>query len=255
MTYNTSLQGRTAIITGSGRNIGKSIALALAAQGANVVINGRENNELLQSVATEVRNLGAQALVVATDVSDALNVQSMVDQTVRHFGTIDIAISNVSQRVHQPFLEITLDDWHRVINTNLNSAFYLARACLPFMMENKWGRLIHISGRDGFSPKANRAHNVTAKAGVHALAKSIAIEFGSYGVTANTIAPGIINTQRDPKQYPNDAHNFEARRQQIPVRRLGTVQEIAGACNYLCSDLASFTTGQILHINGGEFMF
>jgi 3-oxoacyl-[acyl-carrier protein] reductase len=254
------LHGRTALVTGSGRNIGKAIALAFARDGANVVLNGHRDRAALEQVAHEVTSLGAQAYIAMADVSDASAVADMVEQAQAIFGSVDIAVSNVSQRLHQPFLDISIDDWQRVINMNLNSAFYLARACLPGMVAKGWGRIIHISGRDGFSPKPNRAHNVTAKAGVFGLAKSIAIEFGGHGITANAIAPGIIETERDLAHYPDAAtdeseNSFAARRRAIPLQRFGSTNEIAGACSYLSSEAGSYITGQVLHINGGEFMF
>ncbi len=257
MTATTSLplHGRTAIVTGSGRNIGRAIALELARQGANLVLNGHSDTAAIEAVADEIRRGGGQALTVMADVGDALAVQAMADAAVARFGGIDIAVSNVSVRLHQPFLEIGVDDWQRVLNTNLSSAFYLARACLPHMQQRRWGRIIHISGRDGFAPKADRAHNVTAKAGTFALAKAIAVEFGPWGITANAVAPGVIDTRRDAAQYPDAADGFEARRQAMPLRRLGDVADVAGACAYLCSQAGGYVTGQVLHVNGGEFMF
>ena len=254
------MTGRTAIITGSGGNIGRAIALGFARDGANVVINGHRNLDALESVAQEARSLGVEAMVALADVGDHMAVASMVDKTVQRFGSVDIAVSNVSLRIHQPFLNISIEDWQRIINTNLSSAFYLARACLPHMSTQRWGRIIHISGRDGFSPKANRAHNVTAKAGVFALAKAIATEFGPLGITANAVAPGIVDTTRDLAHYPdvaNDAlqDSFTARKSAIPLRHFGHVDDIAAACTYLCSDAGGFMTGQIMHVNGGEFMF
>ena len=254
------LTGRTAVVTGSGGNIGRAIALGFARDGANVVINGHSNLDALESVAQEARNLGVQAMVALADVGDHAAVASMVDNAMQRFGSLDIAVSNVALRMHQPLLDISIEDWQRIINTNLSSAFYLARACLPHMSAKRWGRIIHISGRDGFSPKANRAHNVTAKAGVFALAKAIATEFGPFGITANAVAPGIVDTTRDLAHYPdvaNDAllNSFAARKSAMPLRRFGHVDEIAAACRYLCSDPGGFMTGQIMHVNGGEFMF
>ncbi len=252
---NAPLAGRTAIVTGSGQNIGRAIALDFARQGANVVLNGHRNQAALDEVAEAVRALGGQALTVLADVGDAKAVQAMVDQAVQRFGGVDICVSNVSVRLHQPLLEISVEDWERVLQTNLSAAFFLARASLPHMKARGWGRVIHISGRDGFAPKTNRAHNVTCKAGVFALAKAIAVEFGEFGITANAVAPGIVETSRDPVHYPDAADGFAARRQALPLRRLGSVEEIAGACSYLCSPAGSYVTGQVLHVNGGEFMF
>jgi 3-oxoacyl-[acyl-carrier protein] reductase len=248
-------RGRTAIVTGSGQNIGRAIALGLARAGANVVVNGHRNSEALEAVAAEIRGLGAEAMTAQVDVGDPLAVQGMVDRTVDRFGGLDIAVSNVAVRRRQAFLDISVDDWNAILNTNLSASFYLARACLPHMMKKHWGRVVHISGCDGFVPEPNRAHNVTCKAGVFALAKAIALEFGPHGITANTIAPGVIDTPRDPVHYPDHRRAHEARRQMMPARRLGRVEEIAEACLYLCSENAGFVSGQVVHVNGGEFMF
>lgn len=248
------LQGRTALVTGAGQNIGKAIALALAGAGANVVVNGRQNRDSLESVVKQAEALGVDALAVLTDVSDPNAVAQMVEHAALHFGSVDISVSNVGVRPHQPFLEITPEDWNSVLATNLSPAFYLARAALPHMVRGGWGRIIHISGRDGFFPKANRAHNVTCKAGLHALAKAIALEFGQHGVTANTVAPGPINTERDLANYPDFDEMTREWRKTIPLGRLGTVEEVADACLFLSAS-AGFTSGQLLHVNGGESMF
>ena len=200
---NNDLVGRTAIVTGSGQNLGRAIALALARRGANVTINGLKNRDSVEAVASEIRLLGVRALPVLADVGDAKAVEQMVSLTAEKLGSVDIIVSNVSLRNHQSFLDISIEDWNRIINNNLSSAFYLAKYALPHMVKRNWGRVIHISGRDGFFPKTNRAHNVTCKAGTFALAKAIAVEFGPLGITANAIAPGIIETTRDPVHYPN----------------------------------------------------
>ena len=232
---------------------GRAIALAFARGGANVVINGHRNQEAIDRVAAEAEALGVRSLAVLADVGDPAAVQAMVDKAIDVLGGVDIAISNVSVRLHTKFLEISLEEWHRIINSNLSASFYLARAVLPSMQEKKWGRIIHISGKDGFAVIPNRAHNVTCKAGVFALSKAIAVEFGEYGITANTIAPGVIDTTRDWTQYPHFANGYGDNVQEIPVRRVGHVDEIADACIYLAN--AGFVTGQVLHVNGGAGLF
>jgi 3-oxoacyl-[acyl-carrier protein] reductase len=246
--------GRTALITGSGQNIGRAIALAFARLGANVVLNGHRNQAAIDAVAAEVRTLGANALAVLADVADPAAVQLMVDQATAAFGKVDISVSNASLRLHTPFLDISLEQWQRIINSNLNASFYLARSVIPGMKQHGWGRIIHISGRDGFMPIPNRVHNITCKAGVYAMAKALAIEFGQFGITANTVSPGLIDTTRDWTQYPQFRDGYGERVKEIPVRRVGHVDEIAAACTYLASDAAGFVTGQVLHVNGGDVM-
>jgi len=249
--------GRTAIVTGSGQNIGRAIALELARAGANVVVNGHRNTDAVEAVAQEVRGLGGAAMTAVADVGDAEAVQAMVDEAVQRFGSIDIAVSNVSARRRQAFLDISVADWKAVLDTNLSASFYLARACLPSMMKKRWGRIVNISGSEGFAPEPDQAHKVTCKAGVFALAKAIALEFGPFGITANAVAPGSIDTTRDPTDDPDRKRERrrEARRQVLPVRKFGHVEDVAAACLYLCSERAGFVTGQVLHVNGGEFMF
>ena len=248
------LAGRTALITGSGQNIGKAIALAYARLGANIVVNGHRNQAAIDAVAAEVRGLSAGALAVLADVGDPAAVQSMVDQATKTFGSVDISVSNASLRLHTPFLDISLEEWQRIINSNLNASFYLARAVIPGMKQRGWGRIIHISGRDGFMPIPNRVHNITCKAGVYAMAKALALEFGPFGITANTVSPGLIDTTRDWTQYPQFRNGYGERIKEIPVRRPGHVDEIAAACAYLASDAAGFVTGQVINVNGGDVM-
>ena len=248
------LAGRTAIVTGSGRNIGRSIALYYACEGANVVINGHRNRERVDQVVEEVRAMGGKALGIMADVSDPDAVARMVRQTTEEFGAVDIAVSNVSIRRLQPFLEITIEDWNNTLNTNLNSCFYMARAVIPGMKARGWGRLIHISGVDGFAGHVpTRAHNIVCKSGMHAFAKALAVEFGEFGITANTVSPGSLDTARDWSQYPPNW--VEMRKSQIPVKRLGTADEIAAACLYLAGEDAGFVAGQVIHVNGGQYMY
>ena len=248
------MAGRTALVTGSGRNLGRGIALGFARAGADVVLNGHRDREALERVAAEARALGVRAHCAMADVTDPRQVQAMVDEGLAQFGRIDIAVSNVGLRPRQAFLDISVEDWRRVIETSLSSAFYLARAVLPHMRERRFGRIIHMSGRDGFFTYANRAHNVTAKAGLHALAKAIAVEFGEYNITANTIAPGKMDTERDEANYPNYRALWAEAVKTMPLRRLGTPEDAAQCCLFLASE-PSWVTGQLIHLNGGESMY
>lgn len=249
-----TLAGKTAIVTGSGQNIGKAIALRLARAGANVVVNGHSNRQKLDATVAEIEGFGGKALAVMADVSDPEQVATMVQTTNEHFGSVDIAVSNVARRLHVPFLEISIENWQMILNTNLSAMFYLDRLVIPQMKESGWGRVIHISGYDGFTGHIlNRAHNITCKAGMHGLTKALAREFGPSGITVNTVVPGAINTERDWSQYPNT--DVEKKRMEIPVRRWGEVEDLAEACYYLVGPGGSFVNGQAIHVNGGEFMF
>jgi len=248
------LAGKTAIVTGSGRNIGRAIALHFARAGAHVIVNGHRNQAAIDEVVREIRSVGGKALACLADVGDPEAVRTMVKTAEDAFGQVHIAVSNVAARRHRAFLEMNLDDWNATINTNLNSAFYLAQAVLPTMQTAKWGRIIHISGEDAFAANLpGRAVNIVAKAGMHALSKALATEFAEDGITVNTISPGYIDTERDWSKYPENPAS--ARIAQIPMRRLGRVDDIAAACVYLAADSGSFITGQVLHVNGGQFMY
>ena len=246
--------GKTALVTGSGRNIGRAIALALAAGGANVVVNGHRDRKAVEKVAQDVEAAGGRALAAMADVSKHDEVASMLEHAAREFGSVDIVVSNVGLRRLQPFLEIGLEDWDAVLATNLSAAFYLARNAIPQMRRKKWGRLIFISGFDAFWGQVPlRAHSVAAKSGLHGLAKALAREFGPEGITANTVAPGAIDTERDWSQYRHQPK--EQIEKEIPVGRFGDVNEIAAACAFLASEGGGFVSGQVLHVNGGHYMY
>lgn len=248
-----SLEGRTAIVTGSGRNIGRAIAEAFGDAGARVIVNGHRDRDAIEETAEIIRSRGGEALAILADVSDGTAVKELVSRAHEAFGGPDIAVSNVSVRPYQSFLEISEEDWDHVIRTNLYSCFHMARHSLPHMIEKGKGRLIHISGMDGvFGNVTHRAHNVTAKAGMHGLAMSIAREFGGQGITANTIAPGPIETERDWSQYVHQER--EMVKASVPLQRYGHVREIASACLYLASDAGGYVSGHVMHVNGGHSM-
>ena len=250
------LEGRTAIVTGSGQNIGKAIAQHFAAAGANVIINGHRHRDRVDATVGAIQQSGGTAHGIMADVSDPDAVAAMVAEAKEVFGPVDIAVSNVSIRRKQPFFDISVEDWNDTLNINLSSCFYLARCVLPDMKERGWGRVIHISGVDGFAGHIDtRAHNIVCKSGMHALSKAIAVEFGPHGITANTVSPGAIDTDRDWTQYDDPEVWREARIAAIPVKRLGTVDDIAAACVYLAGETGGFVTGQVIHANGGQFMY
>ena len=192
------LEGKTAIVTGSGQNIGKACAILFAKEGANVIVNGSRSQEKVDAVVAEIKEAGGKAHGIMADVSDPAAWETMVEETESVFGPVDILVNNVGIRHRMKFEEITPEMWQEVLNTNLNSCFYGARVVLPKMRERKAGRIINMSGYDGFFGQFHeRAANVTAKAAMHGLSKAIAREYGVYEVTANTIAVGPIDTVRE----------------------------------------------------------
>jgi 3-oxoacyl-[acyl-carrier protein] reductase len=248
------LDGRVALVTGSGRNIGRAIAEAFAAAGAKVVVNGHRDKAALDDVVAGIKSRGGEAIGVLADVADDAAVGHMVQQAFSTFGSIDVVVSNVGIRKMRPFLEITPAEWDDVLRSNLSASFYLARHAIPHMREKKWGRIVVISGADGFWGHVTlRAANITAKQGMHGLAKAIAREFGVDGITANTVSPGPIDTVRDWSQYVHQPR--ERIISEVPLGRYGHVDEIAGACLFLASPAGGYVSGQVIHVNGGHNMY
>ena len=244
-----TLRGHVAFISGAGRNIGRATALELARQGADLVLNTRQSREDLEAVAAEARSLGVRALPVLGDVGQGSDVRKMAGAALAEFGKGDILINNAAIRPVKPFLVLTEEDWRRVMSVDLDAAFYTCQAFLPGMIEQRWGRIINLGGVHAMQGHPNRVHVSAAKHGVWGLTKSLALEFGKLGITANVVAPGVIDTARDNPDAQQRYQNVAAR---IPVGRMGTVEEIASLCAYLATDGAAFLTGQIIQVNGGQ---
>ena len=243
-----TLEGRTVFVSGGGRNIGRAIALELAAAGCDVVINGRRDREACDEVAGEVAARGRQALVQVGDVGDAAAVRSMAEAALERFGRIDILVNNAAIRPEKPFLEMDDDDWHRVLAVDLHSAFYTSRVLLPGMVEGGWGRILNITGMNAIHGYSGRAPVSAAKHGLWGLTKALAKEFGPAGVTTNAISPGPIATEHEDARM---ARHIEEHRPHVPVRRLGEPDEIAGLVGYLCGPQGGFVNGQMFAVNGG----
>lgn len=239
------------MVTGAGRNIGRAIVLALASAGANVVVNVRQNQDEADEVVRAAQELGSQALAVTGDVSNSEDVRAMFENARGVFGGVQILVNNAAVRPHQAFLDISAEDWDWVVGVGLTGAFHCAQAAVPDMVRGGWGRIVNISGRDGFTGILNRAHGVTVKAGIHGLTKALALELGPAGVTVNTVVPGLIHTTRPREWYPT--LSYEERAEGIPVRHAGSVDDIAAMVEFLASK-GRFITGQALHVNGGEFL-
>ncbi len=241
------LEGKTALVTGSGRNLGRAILLELAARGAHVVVNARSNRAEAEAVAEQARALGADALVTLGDVGDADAVHALVREALRRFSSIDIYVSNAATRPHQSVLDVSAEDWRRALATNLDASFHLAKAIAPSMVERGWGRIIHIGGGFGIAP--GRLHTLAGKAGLLGLTKALAADLGRYGITANLVAPAALDVRGEragsPPRSGPDA---------VPAGRWGRPEDVAWACAFLASERSGFITGQTLHVNGGRMM-
>jgi NAD(P)-dependent dehydrogenase (short-subunit alcohol dehydrogenase family) len=227
------------------------MARELARAGADIVVNVRQNVAEGEQTAEEVRAEGARAVVVTGDVSKQEDVRAMFEQATAELGPVHILVNNAAVRPHQPFLEITPEDWDWVLGIGLTGAFHCSQAAIPGMVEAGWGRIINISGRDGFSGILNRAHGVTVKAGIHGFTKALALEFGPAGIIVNTVVPGLIHTTRPKEWYPT--LSYEERAEGIPVRHAGSVEDIARTVRFLVAE-GDYIAGQAIHVNGGEFL-
>ena len=192
-----SLAGRVALVTGSGRNIGRAIILRLAADGADVVVNARTNAAEADAVAAEARALGVRAIAVLGDVADRRAVDAMVEAAIAELGRIDILVNNAAIRPSKPFVDLTDDDWERVRGVVLDGAFYCTRAVVPGMIERGSGNIQLIVGGGAFSGGKERAHISAAKMGLVGLGRSLARELGPHNIRVNLVSPGIIDTTRD----------------------------------------------------------
>lgn len=245
------LDGRVALVTGSGRNIGRAIALRFASEGATVIVNARANREEADAVAAEIRDAGGRAEAILADVADRAQAQDLITRAVSNHGRVDILVNAAAIRPHVPFLELTADDWERVRSVILDGALYCTQAALRTMVEHGWGRVLFFVGDGAWSGGAERGHVSAAKLGLVGLCRSLATEFAPHGIRLNVVSPGRIDTARDASWYPTPMDRVDG----IPAGRLGRPDEIAAACLYLVSDESAYVTGQTLHVNGGSAYF
>lgn len=243
------LDGKTALVTGAARNIGRAISLDLARCGANIVVNTLQDGDAAQAVASEVQSLGVGALVNVSDVTNRDAVMTMADEAKSRFGAIDIFVSNASARGIVDFLDMTYEDWRRVIDISLDGAFHCAQAVLPMMIEREWGRIVMLGGIAWHVGFARRANNLTGKAGLTGFTRALAAEFGGNGITANVVSPGAVDTVR-----PASAGSAPKRESLPPVPRKAQIDEVASAVRFLCLPEQAFINGQIIHVNGGAYM-
>ena len=242
------LEGKVALVTGSGRNIGRATVLKLAAEGAHVVVNARTNQAEADAVAQEARARGVKAIAVVADVARKDQVDAMVAKAMSEFGRVDILVNNAAIRPHKPFTEVTVQDWEAVRGVVLDGAIYCTRAVIESMVKNKYGRIVFFTGEGAFMGGSGRAAVSAAKMGLVGLARGLASEFAAQNIRVNVVSPGSIDTSRaNPEWYQGRTPGAAG----IPLGRQGTVDEIAATCLFLVTDDGGFITGQTIHANGG----
>ncbi|MCI7477362.1 MAG: 3-oxoacyl-[acyl-carrier-protein] reductase [Selenomonadales bacterium] len=245
------LEGKTALVTGASRGIGKAIALRLAKEGANIAINFAGNVAAAEEVKAAIEADGGKAILVQADVSDSAAVDAMVKTVVDTFGGIDILVNNAGITRDGLLMRMKEEDWDAVLNTNLKSIFLCTKAVSKLMMKKRSGRIVNMSSVVGVNGNAGQANYSAAKAGAIGFTKSMAKELAGRGITVNAIAPGFIQT--DMTAVLPEAVK-ESMAKSIPLGRLGAPEDIAGTVLFLVSDCASYITGQVINVDGGMVM-
>ncbi len=245
-----SLQGKVALITGSAQGIGKSIAQALSRDGADCIISD-VNLAAAEKTADEIRATGRQAVAIKANVADAAEVSEMIKKGIDELRKIDILVNNAGITRDGLLMRMKEEDWDLVLQINLKGAFLCSKAVARPMMKQRSGRIINIASIVGAMGNAGQANYVASKAGLIGLTKTVARELASRGITCNAVAPGFIDTAMTQSLPEDVKENLYA---QIPMGKLGTPEDVAGAVRFLASDEAAYVTGQVIHVNGGMYM-
>ncbi|HCO29362.1 MAG TPA: beta-ketoacyl-ACP reductase [Lachnospiraceae bacterium] len=245
------LEGKIAIVTGGSRGIGREIALTLAGYGATVVVNYNGSKEKAQEVVDTIKSQGKEAIAIKASVSDSKEVESMIKEVMDQFGRIDILVNNAGITKDNLMMKMTEEDFDAVIDTNLKGTFYCMKQVYRIMLKQRYGRIINMSSVTGVIGNAGQVNYAASKAGVIGMTKSLARELGSRGITVNAVAPGFIETEMT--DVLSDKVKEEIANQ-IPLKRMGAVKDVAETVAFLASDKASYITGQVLHVDGGMAM-
>jgi 3-oxoacyl-[acyl-carrier protein] reductase len=244
------LAGRVAIVTGAGRNIGRAIALSLAAAGAAVVVNARANKAEADAVVREIEAAGGKALPAIGDVVDEAAVARMADAAVARFGRIDILVNNAALRAEKALADMSLAEWREVVSVVLDGAFNCVKACLPHLKKSDGAAIVNVGGLSAHTGAAHRAHVVTAKAGLVGFTRALALELSDDRIRVNTVTPGVMAMPR-PAGQPEPQHHSMVRQL---VGRRGLPEDIAAAVRFLSGPGSGYITGQNIQVNGGSYM-
>lgn len=243
------LSGKVALVTGAARNIGRAIALQLAAEGAAVAVAARSDAEAATRVADDVRAAGGDAIPVIADVTKPDDVARMMEAVLQRFGRLDILVNNAAVRREAAFEDIAYDEWRDILAVGLDGPFLVSQAAVPALAATGAGTIVNIGGMTGYTGAKRRAHVVAAKAGLDGLTKALAIDLADRGITVNLVSPGMIDTPRVSGQQPLH-HASHA----TLVGRRGTPDEVAAMVRFLAGPQARYITGQTMHVNGGAFL-
>jgi 3-oxoacyl-[acyl-carrier protein] reductase len=242
------LQGKTAIITGASRGIGRGVALIFAQQGANVAFTYSSSAEAALQLENELTALGVKAKGYQSDAADFNQAQQLVDEVVETFGTVDILINNAGITKDNLLMRISEEDFDKVIEVNLKSVFNMTKAVQKIMLKNRKGSIVNMSSVVGVKGNAGQTNYAASKAGVIGFTKSVALELGSRNIRCNAIAPGFIETEMTAKLNEDVVKGW---RDSIPLKRGGSTEDVANACVFLASDMSAYITGQVLNVCGG----
>ena len=244
----TELAGKVALVTGGARNIGRAIACSLAAGGAAVMVNARTSRSEAEKT---VEMIGSSADLHLADVTKPADVQALVDATLKRFGRLDFLVNNAAVRFETPFEKLKYEEWRQVLAIVLDGAFFCVQAALPHLIRAGGGSIVNIGGQTGHKGATERAHVITAKAGLAGMTKALALDLAPHQITVNCVVPGTIDSQRGLPGVPErPAH----RRAPPPIGRRGEPEEIAAMVRMLCGPDARYVTGQAIHVNGGGYL-
>lgn len=243
---------KVALITGAGRGIGAATAKELAGMGIKVVINYLSDHKSAEQVVNKIRSNGGEALKIQGDVCDPKQVSLMIKEIINHWGQIDILVSNANiPFVTKPFFEITWAEFSQKLNNEIKAAFHLSQSILPIMKENRYGRIVYVASATAKSPGKNFIVHGTAKAALAQFAKYIAHEFGEFGITANVISPGLVETDASKDQVRQMETTFASL---TPLKRIGQPEDIAKSIAFYVSEQSGFITGSYIPVDGGKDM-
>lgn len=245
----SELEHKTVIVTGGSKGIGKDIALTFAKLKANVVISGRDN-QVLEETLKELKKYNNRCMAVQGDLSIIENIKNLIETTAKEFGTIDILINNAGVNIAKPALEVTESDWDTVLDLNLKSVFFTSQAAAKYMCKQKNGKIINIASQMAFVGYYNRAAYCSSKGGLVQLTKALAVEWAKLGINVNAVAPTFIETELTAKMFEDEAFKKDVENR-ILLKGLSQPKDISGAVLYLASDLANFVTGETLKVDGG----